>query len=137
MTDTQDTSFFNETQEFLDTQYVTGRDILVAPIFQPKSAVPDESRDVYLPIGYSWYPSNLRPWDSDALKASLLPAVEGGSVINFVAKIPEDENAYEQYAYVLPVYIREGMGHASVNEFMLNRNCRCYHSATTGATMGA
>lgn len=70
--------------------------------------MPDESRDVYLPVGYHWYPSNLRPWDSDALKTPLLPAVDGGSVINYVAKIPEDENAYEQYAYVLPVYIREG-----------------------------
>jgi len=107
-TDTQDTSFFNETQEFLDTQYVTGRFILVAPIFQPKNNVPDESREVYLPIGYSWYPSNLRPWDNDAYKASLPSAVEGGSVITYYARIPQDENAYDQYPYVLPVYIREG-----------------------------
>lgn len=102
-------SFFNESQDFLDNQYVTGRDILVAPILNPKNVVADESREVYLPIGSSWFPSNLRPWDDQM--TALLPYVPGGSVINYYAPIPSssDENAnYQQYPYILPMFIREG-----------------------------
>jgi alpha-glucosidase (family GH31 glycosyl hydrolase) len=103
LTDTQDTSFFNETQKFLDNQYVVRRDILVAPIMQSSNDNPGENRDVYLPLGYFWYPSNLRPWDDQGV--ALEPAVEGGSVINYTAKIT---NNYADFAYVTPVYVREG-----------------------------
>ncbi|KAF8467697.1 glycosyl hydrolases family 31-domain-containing protein [Kalaharituber pfeilii] len=103
LTDTQDTSFFNETQDFLDNQYVCRRDILVAPIFQPKNVNPGENRDVYLPLGYFWYPSNLRPWDDQG--EALGDAVEGGSVIDYYAPITND---YKQFPYVCPMFIREG-----------------------------
>lgn len=109
LTDVQDSTFFNESQDYLDNQYVTGRDILVAPILQPKDIVPGENRDVYLPRGNLWYQSNLRPWDNQG--APLLKPVEGGSVINYTASIPtsdnDDEN-YKQYPYVVPMFIREG-----------------------------
>lgn len=76
-----------------------------------------ENRDVYLPLGYFWYPSNLRPMDNQGVV--LGPAAEGGSVINYTAKIPQypdhpsgegnepkpDPNGYP---YVTPTYIREG-----------------------------
>jgi len=103
LTDTQDTSFFNETQKFLDNQYVVRRDILVAPIMQSSIDNPGENRDVYLPLGYFWYPSNLRPWDDQGV--ALESAVEGGSVINYTAKITGN---YADFAYITPVYIREG-----------------------------
>lgn len=109
MTDVTDTTFFNESQDYLDNQYVTGRDILVAPILQPKTVVPGENRDVYLPRGNLWYQSNLRPWDTQG--EALLKLVEGGSVINYTAKIPDgdnDDDNYKQYPYVVPIFLREG-----------------------------
>lgn len=115
MTDTQDTSFFNESQDFLDNQYVVGQDLLIAPIMYSRTDKGHEgqNRDVYLPLCYFWYPSNLRPWDWQGV--ALGPAVEGGSVINYYAGIPEypddqcgqaDRNGYPN---VTPIYIREGM----------------------------
>lgn len=106
LTDVQDHSFFNETQEFLDNQYITG-DILIAPIFQPANEVPGQNRDVYLPISNFWYQSNLRPDGGVAL----LSPVEGGSVIDYTARIPNsdsDEENAKQHPYVLPMFIREG-----------------------------
>lgn len=119
MTDTQDTSFFNESQQYLDDQYVIGKDLLIAPIMHSRSEIghEGENRDFYLPLGYFWYPSNLRPMDNQGVV--LGPAAEGGSVINYTAKIPQypdhpsgegnepkpDPNGYP---YVTPTYIREG-----------------------------
>ncbi|RPA94936.1 hypothetical protein L873DRAFT_1699735 [Choiromyces venosus 120613-1] len=103
LTDTQDTSFFNESQRFLDDQYVVRKDILVAPIIKGSQENPGQNRDVYLPLMYFWYPSNLRPWDDQGV--ALGPWVEGGSVINYTAKIT---NEYSDYPFVTPVYLREG-----------------------------
>ncbi|KAF8539040.1 alpha-1,4-glucan lyase [Trichophaea hybrida] len=103
LTDTQDTSFFNETQEFLNTQYVCHRDILVAPIIQSTNENPGNNRDVYLPLEFFWYQSNLRPWDDQGM--ALGPPVEGGTVINYTARIT---NNYNDFPYVTPVFIREG-----------------------------
>ena len=83
---------------------MAGNDILVAPIIHPKSENPSETRQVYLPLTNFWYNSNLRPWDDQGVP--LLKRVEGGSVINFTAKIT---NNYEDFPYVVPVYVREGM----------------------------
>jgi alpha-glucosidase (family GH31 glycosyl hydrolase) len=79
------------------------RDILVAPIMHSYDENPRSDRDVYLPLGYFWYTSNLRPWD-DQGKALGSPA-EGGTVIKYTAKIT---NNYEDFPYVTPVFIREG-----------------------------
>lgn len=68
-----------------------------------KSEVPGENRDVYLPLGQMWYPSNLRPWDDQGV--ALGEPAEGGSVINYTARIT---NNYDDFPYVTPVYIREG-----------------------------
>nr|CAB52201.1 alpha-1,4-glucan lyase [Morchella vulgaris] len=105
LTDTEDTTFFNESQKFLDNQYMAGDDILVAPILHSRNEVPGENRDVYLPLFHTWYPSNLRPWDDQGV--ALGNPVEGGSVINYTARIvaPEDYNLFHN---VVPVYIREG-----------------------------
>ncbi|KAG0125373.1 glycosyl hydrolases family 31-domain-containing protein [Tuber indicum] len=103
LTDTQDTSFFNESQRFLDDQYVVRKDILVAPIIKGRHENPGQNRDVYLPLMYFWYPSNLRPWDNQGI--ALSSRVEGGSVINYTARIT---NEYSEYPFVTPVYLREG-----------------------------
>lgn len=104
MTDTQDTSFFNESQRFLDDQYVVRKDILVAPIIKGSNENPGQNRDVYLPLMYFWYPSNLRPWDDQSV--AIGSRVEGGSVINYTARITND---YSGYPFVTPVYLREGI----------------------------
>jgi len=79
------------------------RDILVAPIMQSTNDNPGSNRDVYLPLEFMWYQSNLRPWD-DQGKSLDLP-VEGGTVINYTARIT---NNYDDFPYVTPVFIREG-----------------------------
>ncbi|KAI5820272.1 alpha-1,4-glucan lyase [Pyronema omphalodes] len=103
LTDTQDTSFFNETKEFLNNQYMCGRDILVAPIMQSTEENPGNNRDVYLPLQYMWYHSNLRPDDGDG--CPLGPPVEGGTVINYTARITDNP---AEFPFVTPCYIREG-----------------------------
>ncbi|KAH0610436.1 uncharacterized protein H6S33_011963 [Morchella sextelata] len=105
LTDTEDTTFFNESQKFLDNQYMAGDDILVAPILHSRNEIPGENRDVYLPLYHTWYPSNLRPWDDQGV--TLGNPVEGGSVIDYTARIvaPQD---YHLFHTVVPVYIREG-----------------------------
>ena len=69
-----------------------------------KDENPGQNRDVYLPLMYSWYPSNLRPWDDQSV--ALGPPVNGGSVINYTARIT---NEYSDYPFVTPVYLREGI----------------------------
>ncbi|KAA8895125.1 alpha-1,4-glucan lyase [Sphaerosporella brunnea] len=103
LTDYQDASFFNESQRFLDNQYVCLRDILVAPIMQSAQEKPDQSREVYLPLGNFWYQSNLMPWDDQG--SALLAPVEGGTVINYSAPIRSD---YDSFRFIVPTFIREG-----------------------------
>lgn len=81
MTDTQDTSFFNESQGFLDHQYILGRDILIAPIVYQAQ----ETGDLYLPIDYFRHPWNLRTFGNK--RVPLDASVEGGSVIHYFAPI--------------------------------------------------
>ncbi|KAI5839123.1 alpha-1,4-glucan lyase [Morchella snyderi] len=132
LTDPQDTTFFNETQGFLDNQYVVGQDILVAPIMhgrqepdvgwaEPAQRCPGLrhargwGRDVYFPLRYSWYQSNLAPFPHQ--RTALGEHVYGGTVRHEMARIPEwDDHQLESekaksdraaYPDVLLHYIRE------------------------------
>lgn len=93
---------------------MVGRDVLVAPIMHSKNENAGENRDVYLPLGHFWYPSNLRPWDDQGV--ALGPAAEGGSVINYTARIT---NNYDDFAYITPVYIRAGKCLLSWKDFFI------------------
>lgn len=110
MTDTQDTSFYNESQEFLDNQYVVGRDVLVAPIMESHT-VNGGQRVVYLPLPNSWYSFNLRI--DGTLGVALGPAIEGGSMFGFDAYISQNPS---HLPYVTPIYIREGKNYSPFNE---------------------
>lgn len=68
-----------------------------------KNDNPGENRDVYLPLGNLWYPFNLRPLGGQGV--ALDAATEGGKAINYNAPLTNDES---RFAYVTPVYIREG-----------------------------
>ena len=97
-----------------------------------KDENPGQNRDVYLPLMYSWYPSNLRPWDDQSV--ALGPPVNGGSVINYTARIT---NEYSDYPFVTPVYLREGIWfQLPPLESRTNiRDNRCYYSTGWGQTM--
>ncbi|KAH0607359.1 uncharacterized protein H6S33_002393, partial [Morchella sextelata] len=117
LTDPQDTTFFNESQKFLDDQYVVGQDILVAPIMHSRNEKGhhDESREVYFPLGYFWFPSNLRPFSSQ--RVPLVPSIPGGKVLYMTAQIPvyndpaagtTPQPEEKGYPDVLLHFIREG-----------------------------
>ncbi|KAK0376199.1 hypothetical protein CLIM01_06465 [Colletotrichum limetticola] len=56
ITDPKDTTLFNANDDFVDNQYLLGRNILVCPILNPGV----NHRPVYLPGSDKWYPLNLR-----------------------------------------------------------------------------
>lgn len=103
LTDPQDPSLFNQSKEFLANQYICGQNMLVAPVMHSSTERPGNNRDVYLPQGFFWYHSNLRPWDDQVV--ALGSPVEGGTVLNYTAKIT---NNYADFPCITPVYIREG-----------------------------
>ena len=75
---------------WLDTEYMLGDDLLVAPVLRPKS----ESREVYLPSGSNWIQQTVD--DVGRLVPHGLPIV-GGAVIT--APAPFDQ---------IPVFLRAG-----------------------------
>ncbi|KAH9225626.1 glycoside hydrolase family 31 protein [Colletotrichum gloeosporioides 23] len=111
ITDPDDTSLFNDNDEFIDNQYLLGHNIMVCPVLNPGVY----NRDVYLPGTDHWYPSNLRVnaqgFGLDPIfkhAAQLEKSVPGGSTISFGCGIPDAVHDPEQMAFVTPVYIREG-----------------------------
>lgn len=74
------------TPQWLNTQFMVGADLLIAPIIQRGS----EYRDVYLPAGSDWYAYQ------DA-KAPLIGPNQGGETINWYAPIG-----------LVPMYVRAG-----------------------------
>lgn len=119
ITDPDDTSLFNDNDEFIDNQYLLGHNIMVCPVLNPGVY----NRDVYLPGTDHWYPSNLRVnaqgFGLDPIfkhAAQLEKSVPGGSTISFGCGIPDAVHDPEQMAFVTPVYIREGMQFACPNE---------------------
>lgn len=135
MTDILDTSFYNESQEFLDNQYVVRRDLLVAPIVESHT-VNSGRRIVYLPLTNNWYPFNLRI--DGTLGVALGKAVEGGSMFSFGAYISPNP---ADWPYVTPIYIREGrireylnsFGHRKLARSLKLRVDRRHYSASWGS----
>ena len=81
----------------------------MCPILNPNIT----HRDIYLPQGDVWYPSNLRinvdGFSSDVLKhAANLGDPVGGGTITYNCPIPDANANPDQMAYVTPVYIRAG-----------------------------
>ncbi|CAM1508904.1 Fc.00g026430.m01.CDS01 [Cosmosporella sp. VM-42] len=112
ITDPDDTSLFNANEDYIDTQYLLGHNILVCPVLDPGVS----NRDIYLPGSDVWYPFNLRinvqNFESDPLglkhAAQLDDPVNGGTTINYGCSIPDAINDPSQITYVTPVYIRGG-----------------------------
>ncbi|KAF4469981.1 hypothetical protein FALBO_3118, partial [Fusarium albosuccineum] len=111
ITDPHDETLFISNEGFVDSQYLLGHNILVAPVTDPGV----DSRQVYFPGSDKWYPCNLRvqvqDQGSDILKnATQLEApVDGGSTISYNCQVPTDASTNaEQVPYVTPVYIRAG-----------------------------
>ena len=131
LTDPQDPSLFNQSKEFLANQYICGQDMLVAPVMFSSAERPGNNRDVYLPQGFFWYHSNLRPWNDQVV--ALGSPVEGGTVINYTAKIT---NNYADFSCVTPVYIREGTGNNSQPSLLISghdRGCFGLELISTGS----
>ncbi|KAF4873613.1 Alpha-glucosidase 2 [Colletotrichum siamense] len=121
ITDPEDTTLFNANDDFIDTQYLLGHNILVCPVLDPGVV----NRDVYLPGADLWFPSNLRVQpstdpsnlrvqggDSDPLQikhaARLGLPVAGGTTVSYTCYIPDGINRADQIPYVTPVYVRGG-----------------------------
>lgn len=75
---------------WLDTEYMLGDDLLVAPILRPES----ETREVYLPAGSTWIQQTV---DDSGHLVPLGPPMAGGVVIT--APAPFDQ---------IPVFLRAG-----------------------------
>ncbi|KAJ3536576.1 hypothetical protein NM208_g6658 [Fusarium decemcellulare] len=111
ITDPHDETLFISNEGFIDSQYLLGHNILVAPITDPGVV----ARQVYFPGSDKWYPCNLRVQvqgqGSDPLKnaTQLQAPVDGGSTISYRCPVPTDASTNaEQLPYVTPVYIRAG-----------------------------
>ncbi|KAK7393939.1 hypothetical protein QQX98_013278, partial [Neonectria punicea] len=112
ITDPDDTSLFNANEEFLDSQYLLGHNILVCPVLNPGVY----NRDIYLPGSDQWYPCNLRidnqGFGNDPLglkhAAQLDTPVSGGTTISYGCSIPDGIHNPSQIAFTTPVYIRAG-----------------------------
>ncbi|RGP76822.1 hypothetical protein FLONG3_5065 [Fusarium longipes] len=111
ITDPFDTSLFNANEDFIDTQYLLGHNILVCPVVDPQVY----NRDIYLPGTDLWYPSNLRvAWKylgaDPILKhaADLKEPVQGGQIIGYGCSIPATFTNPDKLPFVTPVYIRGG-----------------------------
>jgi hypothetical protein len=102
---------------------------------QSKQENYDESREVYLPLGNFWYQSNLMPWDDQG--SALLSPVEGGTVINYTARITSE---YKDFPYIVPTFIREGRqrrGQIFLHPPFANSSAhifRCSTSSASGST---
>jgi len=113
---------FGEGADFIDNQYLLGNQILVCPVLNPGVT----SRDVYLPYPDWWFPSNLRVnidgYGPDPLKhaAALGDAVEGGTTISYGCALPDAINNKDQIPFSLPVYVRGGKSHVTVQHDLMS-----------------
>lgn len=102
LNDPQDRSLYNDKESFLDNEFFVGRDLLAAPVLEPQVQGTRNNfgkRDVYLPLGSSWYcfMDNIMP---------LGPAVEGGTTIrDFDAGLSLKDNHIH---FIVPLYVRAG-----------------------------
>ncbi|KAH7006487.1 glycosyl hydrolases family 31-domain-containing protein [Fusarium venenatum] len=112
ITDPLDTNLFNNNEDFIDTQYLLGHNILVCPIVDPQVF----NRDIYLPGTDLWYPSNLevdngRNLGHDPIlkhAADLKEPVQGGRTISYGCSIRATFGNLDNIPFVTPVYIRGG-----------------------------
>ncbi|KAF5228687.1 hypothetical protein FAUST_10917 [Fusarium austroamericanum] len=112
ITDPLDTNLFNNNEDFIDTQYLLGHNILVCPVMDPQVF----NRDIYLPGTDLWYPSNLevdngRNLGHDPIlkhAANLKEPAQGGRIISYGCSIPATFGNLDQIPFVTPVYIRGG-----------------------------
>ncbi|KAH6869776.1 glycosyl hydrolases family 31-domain-containing protein [Thelonectria olida] len=112
ITDPDDTTLFNANDNYIDTQYLLGHNILVCPVLHPSVSY----RNVYLPGSDLWFPSNLQIDEQNLgedpqglMHATMLGnPVEGGTTIRYFCGIPDGIKDPTQIAYVTPVYIRGG-----------------------------
>lgn len=99
-----DKNLFKKYSEFLDNQYLLGKDIMIAPILDKQSTENSFGfREIYLPKDSNWY----RYYHD--MKA-LSPNIKGGELINFYAGINESncqDDSGHNYS-ILPIYVREG-----------------------------
>lgn len=107
ITDALDESLFKSNQWYTRSQYVVGKDLLVAPcLIQERKR---KTRKLYLPNPDSWYPMNLRPgtrlYKNGILAEALKPKAFGGTYIEYDCHISPSE---EQLPFATPMYIREG-----------------------------
>ncbi len=93
-----DFSLLSDRSHFLNTQFMVGNDLLVAPVLEKESAGGRGSRLIYLPHVSDWY----------AFKNSrepLGPAVPGGTEFLYHAPVGEHP---DHVPFILPMYVRAG-----------------------------
>ncbi|MCU7921525.1 MAG: hypothetical protein KZQ88_02345 [Candidatus Thiodiazotropha sp. (ex Dulcina madagascariensis)] len=99
LSDKTDAALFNDKQAFLDSQFLVGNDVLVAPILFKQYEGNTGIRDIYIPAGSDWfcYKDNRQPL-SDKM-------VGGMTFRNFDASITTDSG---HIPFTAPVFIRSG-----------------------------
>lgn len=100
VTDPKDKTLFGDSEAFMNTEFMVGKDLLVAPVLEKQSASNGfGKRDVYLPAHSRWYQFK----DS---RDPLGNVINGGTNISqFDAYISAEEN---HIPYIVPIYVREG-----------------------------
>jgi hypothetical protein len=120
ITDPDDATLFNTSEEFVDNQYLIGHYILVCPVMDPNV----QDRTVYLPGKDNWYQYNLliNPDGTKNAKLDLtyaqglLDPVAGGTTLDYGCRIPYVNEHIQKTPYVTPIYIRAGKSLAPVSK---------------------
>lgn len=100
VTDPKDKTLFGDSEAFMNTEFMVGNDLLIAPVLEKESASNGfGKRDVYLPAQSRWYQfkDSRNPLDN---------VINGGTNISqFDAHISDEEG---HIPYIVPIYVREG-----------------------------
>lgn len=100
LTNPEDKALFNDKAEYLNTEFMVGNDLLVAPILEKEMIENSQGlRDIYLPYGNDWYQFTNH-------QIPLQEAAKGGTMIlDYDSKIYNDP---KHIPYIVPIFIKAG-----------------------------
>lgn len=100
LTNPEDKALFNDKSEYMNSEFMVGNDLLIAPILEKETAENSGGlRDIYLPYGNDWYQFTNH-------QAPLMSSVKGGTMIlDYNSKIYNDS---KHIPYIVPIFVKAG-----------------------------